>query len=322
MDKKDQLILSELVKNSRMPLNQLAKKCGISREVANYRMKKLIDEKIITDFYTIINTKDLGFSKFGFFLQLRNVSSKKEKEIVNFLEKNAFISYLGIALGKWNIVCDLYAKDRLHLEEITKELMKECEDYLESYMIAESSYQISYPTKMIDVKPVHVLKNKTEKLDLDEIDLKILSLLSKNSRAEYKELSSKLNMVANTIKYRIKNLERTGIIQGYSISIDVLKLGYECHNIQIKITKLSKEKELMNFLSNANKVIWIYKYIGNENWDLDIGVIAKNSHELREFIISLKENYGESTKIHDFFTNLEVFKGDYAPEGIFNSSTQ
>jgi len=51
-------------------------------------------------------------------------------------------------------------------------------------------------------------------------------------------------------------------------------------------------------------------------------VIAKNSHELREFIISLKENYGESTKIHDFFTNLEVFKGDYAPEGIFNSSTQ
>ena len=321
MDIKDRKILAELVSNSRIPINQLAKKCGISREVANYRIKRLKAERIITDFYTIINFRELGFTKYSCFFQLKNVNIDKEKEFINFLVKNDFTAYLGIALGKWNVVFDLYAKNKEHLEKIIKQIVKEKEELIDSYMIIESSSeQFSFPSKIIGVNKPIIETKKAQKSKIDETDLKIMSMLSSNSQLEYKELANKLNLAANTIKYRIKSLEKAGIILGYSISIDAQKLGYEWHNIQIKFAKLDVEKQLIHFLKNAMNVVWIYKYIGNENWDLDIGVIAKNSSELRTFIIELKNNFSDSLKIYDFFTNLEVYKGDFAPAGIFNSS--
>ena len=50
MDKKDKKLLAELMINSRTPINQLAKKVGISREVATYRLNKLIKDKRILNF--------------------------------------------------------------------------------------------------------------------------------------------------------------------------------------------------------------------------------------------------------------------------------
>lgn len=65
MDKKDEKILIELIKNSRMSFKQLGKKVGLSREVVTYRVNKLIEEKIITDFHSIINIEKLGYSRNG-----------------------------------------------------------------------------------------------------------------------------------------------------------------------------------------------------------------------------------------------------------------
>ena len=48
LDLKDRKILYELDSNSRQPLSQIAKKVGLSKEVVNYRIRRLEDQKIIT----------------------------------------------------------------------------------------------------------------------------------------------------------------------------------------------------------------------------------------------------------------------------------
>ena len=53
--KKTNKILYELSKNSRIPTTRLAKTVGISREVADYRIKNLITQGIITSFITDID---------------------------------------------------------------------------------------------------------------------------------------------------------------------------------------------------------------------------------------------------------------------------
>ena len=47
LDKKDLRILDELDKNPNLNTNQIAKKVGISRQVAEYRLNKLISQKTI-----------------------------------------------------------------------------------------------------------------------------------------------------------------------------------------------------------------------------------------------------------------------------------
>lgn len=319
MDKKDEKILMELTLNSRIPLNRLAKKVGISREVATYRLNKLIKEKIILGFYTIIDVEALGFSRYGCFFQLKGISHEKEKEFMNYLLKHEFVTYMGPAIGQWNVIFDIFARNNEHLKKIIQEIVNKIEKYIEKYSIISMGTALeSFPIKILGSKR-EIEYKKSKEIKLDKKDLEILKILSNNSRTEYKEISKKLNMTANAIKYRIKNLEKTGIIKGYTISIDKRKLEYEFYNLQLKVTENKKEKELRKFLKSNKHAIYLYKYLGNENWDLDIGLIVKNSSELRNFILELREDFGDIIKIHDLYVVVEETKGDYAPSGVFKN---
>ena len=53
------------------------------------------------------------------------------------------------------------------------------------------------------------------------------------------------------------------------------KLGYEWYNLQLKLNE--DNTQLKEFLRQHKKIIYFYKYIGHENWDLDVGIVVKNS---------------------------------------------
>ena len=318
MDKKDKKILLELILNSRISITQLAKKVGVSKEVALYRIKKLEKEKLILNFYTIINTEALGFTRYGFPIQLKGITNEKEKEFLDYLVKHPFVTYLGPIIGRWNIAFDVLAKDKEHLESIIKEITSKISKYLESYIITNIAGDPEvFDSKMLGLNKSQEYNKKISLQKIDEIDLKILREMSINSRIEYKKLSSKIKLTANAIKYRIKNLEKSGIISGYSISLDARKLNLEIYNLQIKQNWHEKESQLKTFLRTNSKVIYFYKNIGYENWDFDIGLAVKNSLELRDFIIELKKDFGNITKIHDIHTIVELSKGNITPEGVF-----
>src|SRR3989338_3627146 len=149
MDKKDKKLLAELMINSRIPINKLAKKVGISREVATYRLNKLIKDKTILNFYTIINTEALGFLRFGCCIQLKNITAQKEKEFLNFLINHNFVTYLGSIVGKWNVGFDLLAKDREHLEKIIKEITSYAQENIESFIVINTGAEEFFPTKLM-----------------------------------------------------------------------------------------------------------------------------------------------------------------------------
>lgn len=320
MDKKDTKILIELIQNSRIPINQLAKKVGLSREVVNYRLNNLIKNKIIKKFYANINSEKLGFSRSGCFFQLKNISKAKEKEFLNYLISHNFVNYASPIIGKWNFVFDILFKNKEQLTKTINEIKDKFSKYINNFIIVSNDVeQEVFQTKLFDINK-QIKKNKPEKeLKIDNTDLKILSLLSKNSRIEYKEISKKLNLNANTIKNRIKNLENSRIIQNYTLSLNIKKLEYEWYNLQIKTDDL-ENPELREFLRKNKKVIYFYKYLGNENWDIDIGLIIKNSEELREFILDLREKFGNIIKIHDLYLAMEESKSNALPAGVFKTS--
>lgn len=63
--------------------------------------------------------------------------------------------------------------------------------------------------------------------DYDELDKRIITLLSKSSQGSYRQLAKQLDVHPTTLIQRIKNLENKGVINGYRASIDYMRLGYE-----------------------------------------------------------------------------------------------
>ena len=318
LDTKDRKILAELIVNSRLPVTQLAKKVGVSREVALYRINKLVKNKVILNFYTLINNQALGYKRFIFFMQLKGITVEEEKEYLEYLNNHDYVTYMGPIIGKWNAVFDIMVRDDKHFKEVVEEVTNRARPHLESYVIMGAGVQEEiFPTKLVGIiKKMHLFPVAKQKYSIDKTDKQILRLLSTNSRVEYKELSKKIKLSANTIKYRIKNMEKAGIILGYTLSVDYRKLGWEFYNIQLKLSAMPDNK-FLSYIRNHKQIVFYYKYLGHETWDIDIGVIAKNSMQLRKIILELKKNFGELIKIHDMYVVGEVIKDNIAPKGMF-----
>lgn len=316
MDAKDRKILAELAKNARIPVQQLARRCGISREVAAYRIKRLVEEGVIADFYTVIDTAALGYSRHVCFIQLKGISVEEERKFFSWIAQHDFLTYAGTAVGRWNVIFDVFFRDREHLKSIIEEILNQIREYLDSYVVVPVHAYESFPVKIVREKTEIVDSIDSQKIELDATDLKLLGLLAKNARIEYKELAPSLRLSANAVKYRIQRLQKEKVIRGYSVSLDTQKLGYEFYNVQVRYTGKHEEK-LLRFLRAAKNVTYFYRHLGNENWDFNIGVVARNSFELREFLIALRKEITEGVKVHDVYTIGETIKSDHAPQGVF-----
>ncbi|MHA1912684.1 MAG: Lrp/AsnC family transcriptional regulator, partial [Candidatus Kariarchaeaceae archaeon] len=66
----------------------------------------------------------------------------------------------------------------------------------------------------------------SEKIRMDETDFKILYELLEDSSQSLTELSKKLNIAKSTIHSRIKKLERTEVIEKYSVKMNMELLNY------------------------------------------------------------------------------------------------
>lgn len=321
LDAFDKKILQILLSNSKESVTSIGKKIRLGRENVNYRLKRLVNAGIIKDFTTEFNENALRIKHHVLFAQLMRLKAETEKEIFSYLKQHKYISWIGTAAGKWTLIFDIYLPEDVELSRIISELLLKFGTHIEEYTVLQLESGEYFFEKFIGQKPISLFpkeKKKTPNNRLDLIDYKIMSFLNKNSRISYAELSEKVSLTANGIKNRIKYLEHIKIIRKYSITLDFKKFDYEWYGIQLKLTKFDQEMriKIQDFFKNHPKVIFYYKYIGP--WDYDVGIIAKNSTELREFINELRTKFPEELKLTDVFITLEEIEGYQLPEGVFH----
>jgi len=71
------------------------------------------------------------------------------------------------------------------------------------------------------------MKFGDDQLDLDEIDLHILTLLQEHCKMPLAKIGEKVGLSAPAVIERIKKLEDSGVIRGYTALVDGRKLGLD-----------------------------------------------------------------------------------------------
>jgi DNA-binding Lrp family transcriptional regulator len=117
---------------------------------------------------------------------------------------------------------------------------------------------------------------------VDELDLKIIKELRKDSRLSYREIARRLGVAVGTIQSRVSNLEKQKIIQRYHVEIDYAKLGYGLAAVIALNVNLKKMAELEKRLLKDRNVFGFYEVTGD--YDLFVAVRFKNASELNDFI--------------------------------------
>ena len=132
------------------------------------------------------------------------------------------------------------------------------------------------------------LMNDKKQVEIDDLDLEILEIISTDGRENKSEIAKKLSRSPNTIKKHINNLEKEEIITSYGASIDYEKLGYDfIALIELTISKgemLRVEEEIAN---NPN-VFAVYDITGT--YDAVILARFKSRTELNKFVKKLNSS--------------------------------
>ncbi len=115
LDTKDQKILYQLDLTSRQSLSQIGKAVRLPKNVVAYRINKLVERGIITNFYTIIDAFRLGYLSVRLYLTYQYTTPSIEQNIVDHFKNNNLTYWIASTEGQNNLVVIMYIKDIISL---------------------------------------------------------------------------------------------------------------------------------------------------------------------------------------------------------------
>src|SRR3989338_6123762 len=314
LDVRDRMLLYLLDVDGRMTYSQLAKKTQISKQLVSYRIERLEKEGFIKGYYTMIDTSKLGFTTFRVYLKFRNLIPEKKKEIVHYLKQQGKIWAVVLLAGKWDIALGVAVKDIYDFYTVWDKLLEDNLESIFDYKISIYSpiyhYSKGYLIGKKDGSQIRVLGGN-EKTNFDEKDIKILINLSKNARISLLDLSEKLKSSPESISYRIKQLEKRGIIQGYRAMIDVNKLGYEFYKTEIRLSSYMGFQKVLAFCHTHPNIYQVDKTIGGETLEIEFHV--KNLKEMLKIMEDFEKEFPKLIERFDYLTVLSEEKTTYMP---------
>ena len=122
---------------------------------------------------------------------------------------------------------------------------------------------------------------------LDDIDLRILTILYKNADITNKELASQIGIAPSTCLERVKRMKSNGIIKGAFVDINFKSIGGNIEAIAaIRLQPYSEEivNELRNDLLKLPEIVSLYHMGGS--YDYFIHMSVKDSEHLRQFVFN------------------------------------
>lgn len=97
---------------------------------------------------------------------------------------------------------------------------------------------------------------------LDCTDMRILEELSNNSRITMKELGEKVHLTGQAASDRVAKLEDDGVIEGYTIKVNQVKLGCHVHAFLTIITQSLNHRPYLSFIKKQPYIINNFKISG------------------------------------------------------------
>jgi DNA-binding Lrp family transcriptional regulator len=313
LDLKDRKILFELELNARISETQLGKKTGLSREVAAYRLKKLEEKKIILKYHAIINSMNLGYIMYRTYIKLQKTTLSKEKEISNYLHEK--FNWVTKTRGSWDLGTMIFVKDNYEFDKIIKEFLSLYGQYVDDYWF-------SLLTRLHHCKRNYLLdkKDRTDlilektnhKINIDSLDLKLVSFLSQFGRAKYQTIANELEVSEKLIRDRIKRLIDNKVILAFTTFLNISLLGMTYYKLHFTLNDKSIKtiKKLISFGLLQSNIIYAVEGTGCADVELEIQVPSTN--ELYSLIDLFRETFKEVITDYEFMEYQEEYKFEYS----------
>jgi Lrp/AsnC family leucine-responsive transcriptional regulator len=319
LDLVDKRILYELDSNARQSNAEIGKAARVSQDVVNYRIKNLQENDVIKGYITLVDLGKLGLMQFKMYFQFQFVDDQIQKELIEFFVNHPSIVWVSRCQGRWDMIIAILVKDAREFNEIQTEILARYGKYIANKaitaLIDASFCRRDYLLKnKVPAKPVYIVSK--EKAQIDTTDMKIMEILTADARAPTVEIAKKLNTTARIVSYRIKQMQKNGIIKGFMLSPDLEKIGYKFFKSFISLQNATKQKKdaLIQYCNQHPNIVRIVEVIGN--WDMEPEFEVSDNEKFYEIIRDIRNAFPDIVKTVETVVISKEDKFVLLPENI------
>ncbi len=297
LDLLDRKLIYALDVDARRSYAQLAKEIGTSQEVVRYRMQRLIDNKIIQYFVTVVDIAKIGFYHYETQFRFQKLSEEKEKELIDYLKSLDNILWLASCTGEFDLIFSTIAKSNIHFSEI---LSKITEKYGE--FIAERNVQMTI--RLPHFTRAFLLPNKEigeldfgsireEYVEIDRIDFRILRIIMDKGRMPVTEIAEKIRSTVDVVKYRLRKLRKDGVIQTCRPLLNKEKYGFLLSQMLFSFRSLdeSLKRKFIHFCKELKYVTFVFDTIGR--FDLIVELEPPTQRIFDELLRKIRNEFSD-----------------------------
>lgn len=309
LDTNDQKILKELDYNARQQFSIIATSTGLSKQVVQYRVERMLKNGIIMDFLTFIDMTAFGYTFHNVGVKLKTMYLEKHAPIIQKLKKIPQVGWLVSCQGKFTFFICILARNPKEFNKVLNNILALIGHYIleyEMFIVIDAiqlPYRIFKPEK--DVYAHHKKIGVTDPHTLKASDIYLLQELATNARIQNHELAEKLACKKSTITYKMQRLEKSGLIQGYKPVIDMSKLDFRWFLVflQLKHVKEEEKKKFITYLKTVPQMFFIVSGVGN--WMMHLEFYLNQSEDIEEVMSEILKRY---PKIVKDFTSVKIRK--------------
>jgi predicted transcriptional regulator len=212
------------------------------------------------------------------------VTPDLEQEILNYIKNQKYCAYLGSCSGSYDLAVLLMLKTPHQFHKFIADLKR---NYGEHIIEKDMHFPLSITRFNMRLyenceKTITIYKQDDKPIQkIDKTDLDILNLLSTNSRIPLIEIGKKLNLDPKVIQYRIKKLEKEGII----------------------LKDLDCVPEITEFFNRTNRCIHSIEMLGK--YDLTIEIFVESDELQRKIIGEFRDKFISRYLSYDI---LDIYK--------------
>jgi DNA-binding Lrp family transcriptional regulator len=310
IDLKDRRILYELDVNSRQSFRNIGRKVGLSKDVVASRVKKLQEKGIIIRFFAYYDILHLGYNFLRFYFKFQYVTPDIKKEIINHFMNDDNVNNLFSTEGAYDLGVLMMVENISDIYPLWRKTLEKYGDYFSmqvfSAYMGESIYGHGFLLDEIEKVQRTPLQKNLGKVKSDALDLEILKLLVVDCRIPTVEIAKKLNSNVTTINSRIQRLIKLKVILGFSVELNMDKLGYQTWKVDFYLSEYTKLNQIVKYLEQ-NPLLYCVDYtIGYADLELEINV--RDNSQLHDIIEDLHSKFPKIIRNYSFFRGIKFYK--------------
>ncbi len=315
LDAYDRKLLYELDKDSHTSISNLAKALRRSKQFVSFRLRRLQEEGVITNFTAIVDMSKLGFFTFRVYLKFQRMSSERMKDVIEYLKGMKEVWTIAICHGKWDLAFFVGIRKISDFHRIWDEILLLYKEYIRTYDVSLYAPVYNFNRTFFmneEAKTITRVYGDGTKVKFDDLDWEIIKLYAPNVRLSSLEIARKLGVSPDTIRARIRKLEKKKILCGYKIGLNTEKLGYENYRIDLNLISTKRNEEILNYCKFHKNIYQVNKTIGGSDFEMEL--VVKDLHELLDIIDEIETKFSDVVNFVEYFSFSTYHLLTYIPD--------